>query len=221
MPEGCDASPGEEASALQQRIAVFDRVPIYAHGLVATLRDAGFQPHQNVGPRADGTDGLVDDVSPPSLIVLTLRRPADWDLLRRLGGARTNTPILAVLSDPPPQLYREAIAAGASAVVAEDESLAEIVEAVHALLHQRTVLPATVVRELAARDQRHDLHPLLEPAEIGWLRALASGVTTAALAEQERYSEREMYRLLRKVYEQMGATSRADALVMAARWGLI
>jgi DNA-binding CsgD family transcriptional regulator len=50
---------------------------------------------------------------------------------------------------------------------------------------------------------------------------LASGITTVKLATSIGYSEREMYRKLNALYKKMGVSNRAEALVLAARSGLI
>jgi DNA-binding CsgD family transcriptional regulator len=41
------------------------------------------------------------------------------------------------------------------------------------------------------------------------------------LAESVGYSERAMYRQLRRLYERLGATNRTEALLQALRRGLI
>jgi DNA-binding NarL/FixJ family response regulator len=65
-----------------------------------------------------------------------------------------------------------------------------------------------------------------QPVDIGedgisWLQALASGETVAELSLRLGYSEREMYRRLRRLYSRIGATGRTDALLRASRWGLL
>ena len=54
-----------------------------------------------------------------------------------------------------------------------------------------------------------------------WLRALAAGATVHQLAERIGYSEREMYRLLRAVYDRLGVPNRTQALVWATRQGIL
>lgn len=63
--------------------------------------------------------------------------------------------------------------------------------------------------------------PRLVVAERAWLRELAQGSTVTALARTAGYSEREMYRLLAKLYTRLAATGRTEALLAAERWGLL
>ena len=63
--------------------------------------------------------------------------------------------------------------------------------------------------------------PALGQDERCWLRWLAGGKTVASLAVAACYSEREMYRLLRKLYTRLGASGRTEALLAAQRYGLL
>jgi DNA-binding CsgD family transcriptional regulator len=55
--------------------------------------------------------------------------------------------------------------------------------------------------------------------EMEWLRQLASGTTVAKLADGAGYSERAMFRLLRDLYQRMGAQNRTEALLKARQRG--
>ena len=61
----------------------------------------------------------------------------------------------------------------------------------------------------------------LSRVEADWLRALGRGTTVTALAGRSSYSEREVYRRLGALYRKLGARNRAEALVAAARFGLL
>lgn len=57
--------------------------------------------------------------------------------------------------------------------------------------------------------------------EIQWLRALSRGVRVADLAVGSGYSERAMYRELRKLWDRLGVANRPQGLARAARLGLL
>ena len=61
----------------------------------------------------------------------------------------------------------------------------------------------------------------ISPWEVHWLQMLANGATVADVARDASYSEREMFRLLNRLYRAMGARNRVEAIVMAARAGLL
>ena len=53
------------------------------------------------------------------------------------------------------------------------------------------------------------------------LQTMAKGRTVAQLARAVGYSEREMFRLLRQLYDRMGVRNRTEALLKAAQCGLL
>ncbi len=61
----------------------------------------------------------------------------------------------------------------------------------------------------------------VEAQEVQWLRRLASGTTVATLAEALGRSLPEMYRALSTTYAKLGATNRTEAVLYAARCGLL
>lgn len=61
----------------------------------------------------------------------------------------------------------------------------------------------------------------LAPDEIDWLRALAHGTRVADLARESGYSERAMYRELRKLWNRLGVANRAQGLARAGELGLL
>jgi hypothetical protein len=83
------------------------------------------------------------------------------------------------------------------------------------------VLPAEVVRALVTTNGTPLDVPEVTTVEIGWLQRLADGITVAELAKQASYSEREMFRLLQRLYRRMGTRTRVAAIVKAARTGLL
>jgi DNA-binding NarL/FixJ family response regulator len=187
-------------------VAVIDQCPVYRHGLVRALEEAGY--------RVDPAQGWDD--APSTLTVAILRSAEDRD---RLASAEAEVVAVAVLEDGSPERYAEALAAGASAVVAEDAPVTAVVEAVEAAMTGRTVLPLAIAQELARGAER--CCPPLSGEEIGWLRKLAHGVPVSQLANESFHSERDMYRILRRLYARIGVAGRAEAIVAATRWGFV
>jgi DNA-binding NarL/FixJ family response regulator len=212
------------------RILILDPVPVYAEGMAAALRVAGFDPEVCLDRTPAGTwpppetyEGAVSperEAAEP-VYVLSLRTDADWPALRAL----TDRPrcVVAVLPDPEPAHYRRALRAGARSAVAQDARTAEIVGVVAAAANGRTSLPCEVARALAGSgpDEPDAVARAVDGAEAHWLRSLASGVTVARLAAQACYSEREMYRLLGDLYSRIGARNRSEAIVAATKAGII
>lgn len=63
--------------------------------------------------------------------------------------------------------------------------------------------------------------PTLSDEELSILRSLAAGRRMVEIAEDHGFSERSLYRLLRDIWETLGATSRMEGLAIAIREGLL
>jgi DNA-binding NarL/FixJ family response regulator len=186
-------------------VTVIDHCPVYGHGLVRALEEAGYS-----------VDAAVEPAQDVDLTVAVVRSEEDRD---RLASIEDEPLVVAVVEDDSPQRYAEALAAGASAVVAEDAPVTAVVEAIQAAMAGRTALPIPVAQQLARRAARDC--PPLSGEEIDWLRKLAHGVPVSQLAEESFHSERDMYRVLRRLYARIGVAGRAAAIVAATRWGFV
>lgn len=194
------------------RVAVVDRAPAYRRGLELALSEAGYRVEQpaDMGrwAKAAGTRALV----------ATCRSGSEARRLALMRARGADAVAVALLGEDSAVAYREVLETGVEAAVARDASLDVIVEVVGAALDRRTVLPTDVARSLARGDQDEEI---VGEEQAGWLRALARGATVEELAESVGYSERAMYRQLRRLYERLGASNRTEALLQALRRGLI
>jgi DNA-binding NarL/FixJ family response regulator len=196
-------------------VAVVDSVALYRLGISSSLRDLGFE----VEEPADVLAWAFEDDH--SIVVMTLRTPEDWDRLVKLKAVHPAAAAVVIVPGLRRETYRRALSSGAGNVLPEHAAVDEILDAVLASAQRKTVLPAEVAQSFAnGHGSDPDPSPV-EPREVEWIRALASGLTVAGLAHKVGYSEREMYRLLRRLYHRLGCESRSGALVAAAQLGLI
>lgn len=191
---------------------VVHEAPAYRYGLARGLRDAGFLVHE--ASEADMAAGERWDAC-----VLSIAGGADCKSLTTVRDAGTGA-VVVVLSEPSPANFRLALEHGADGVVPYTVDLRELAWTVKAAMRGMALLPIEVVRSLgdvrepapAAADLPHDV------AE--WLALLSHGASVAEIARKAGYSERQMYRVMQDVYQSMGARNRAEAIALAARWGL-
>lgn len=191
---------------------VVDTVPLFRRGLTECCDDLGLLVREHA---------KVDDLPPdarPAAVVLVIRQEADWIALGEMCARQPEVPVLVILQRLLPLVVRRAIALGAYGVTDMAAPLDHFVGALRAALAGFTVLPHNVASDIVCSDSPNDA---LTPVTIDWLRDLASGKTVADLAERVGYSEREMHRHLSRVYVQLGADNRTDALLTAQRVGLI
>jgi two-component system nitrate/nitrite response regulator NarL len=197
-------SPDQEHGC---RIALMGSVPAFRRGLAAALAERGATVSE-----------VVDDQPMPAGCAVVLVTVRALDELRLLAPAAGEAAVVAVLSDGSPASHREALCSGAAAAVAENESVEEIVEVVLAASEGRARLPFEIARTLATAPAAA---APVSTQERGWLRSLARGATVAELAHDSCYSERELYRRLGRLYRRLGAETRAEALVRAAKAGIL
>jgi DNA-binding NarL/FixJ family response regulator len=193
-------------------ITVVHEVPAYRYGLALGLRDAGFAVRE-----CASEDELADRRW--DLCLLSIGPDPDCAPLAALT-ARTARPVVALLSDPTPAHYRLALDHGAVGVIAQTATMRELVWAVRAALDGMTLLPTGIARAISDGQGSAPPTVRLSSEVAGWLAELSRGSSIAKIARLAGYSERQMYRMLQDVYQNMGARNRAEAIGLAARWGL-
>lgn len=196
------------------RIAVFDPLPVFRHGIITTLREAG------LGSEApDDLFAWVDD-DHRRLVLYTLHSTDDWISLAQLRRSHEDVLVVALLADTAVTTYVRALTSGAVAALPRNAEPAEVRAIVEAVLHGRTVLPIDVVRSLTSSDTPLDPATTVpSPHELEWLSHLSTGMTVTELADRAGYSERMMFRLLRTLYTRLRVSGRTEALLLARTRG--
>jgi DNA-binding NarL/FixJ family response regulator len=194
------------------RIAVHDPLPAFCRGVVAILREAGFDAEAP----GDVHAWVRDDEA--KLLFFTILEPPDWLLLDELRQLDPNAAVVAMLTDMSVDNQVRVLTAGAVAAVPRDASAATFREVFEAIGSGRSLVPLAVLQALVQRSGAKDDD---EPSrrERAWLRDLAGGMTVADLAAKSGYSERMMFRLLREVYSRFGVRTKVEALLLAREQG--
>ena len=196
-------------------VAVADPVPSYRCGVVAALLQAGFDAEAIENP-----ESWVKVTGRRALLV-TATLPQEASRLGALTAEGDDVVIVVLLRDVSPAAYREALKQRAWGAVAWDAPPETMVEVLRAALECQCVLPTHVAQSLAdGRDLTAEL-PELSDWETLALQLLANGATVADVANETKYSERETCWLLHRLYKRIGAGNRIEALVQAARFGLL
>ncbi|MEU8179084.1 hypothetical protein AB0C14_40020 [Microbispora hainanensis] len=195
-------------------VAVVDPAPVFRHGVVAALSSMGYL----VEEPADAVTWL--DERPGAMILLTLGSAEDLDQVVALCRVRPRPLIVALPSGEVSALGVQAVRAGARSVVARTATVSALQRAVAATLEGEAVMPADVADLLVAgRGGRPPHRSIPSREQIAWLRRLSDGWTVARLAAEAGYSERAMYRLLKTLYQDIGANSRFQAILLAHEEG--
>jgi DNA-binding NarL/FixJ family response regulator len=202
-------------SRISGPVAVIDASPAYCRGLTAALPEAGFTVQNPEDPlRWAGKRGA-------RVVTVTVEPESGAEAVRGFVSAGPDVQLVALLTETTASAYREALCFGACGAVGHDDPVAEIVETVSAAVRRRTLLPRSIAFEVANTNGTPSTAVKLSAQETQWIRALASGATVAELADQVGYSERELYRLLKRLYAHLGVKRRSEALARAGTLGLV
>ena len=175
-----------------------------------------------------GTAGSVRDClsavpdAQPDVVVMDLRL-GDGDGIeatRELRAALPDVNVVIVTAYPDPGAMAKALEAGCSGFVAKSASLEELVAAVRAAAHGSATFPRAAV-ERAVRHEVEAERRGLSARELDVLRRMAAGQSTSTIAEELGLSLHTTRNHVRNLMFKLGAHSRLDAVVSAARAGLI
>lgn len=113
------------------------------------------------------------------------------------------------------------VRSGASGVLAESDPVAVIGETLRAAITGLVALPRQIALAMSDRVPEGSTYEWITREQGDWLLALAEGVTVGELADRIGWSERETFRMLGDLYRNLGVRNRTEAIIWAARHGLV
>jgi len=222
------------------RVAVVASSPVLRAGLESLLAAAASLVV--VGSVADRHDPDDDAVPLAELVAPLAPDVVVWvadggDALPRLAddapGLATRRPAVVLLADfADPRAAMRAVRAGVRGVLPREAGADEIVAAVEAVAVGLLALPAELADELLALLARVAPEPVaaaaspttgisLTPREREVLTLLAQGLANKAIAPRLHISEHTVKAHVASIFEKLGAGTRAEAVVTAARLGIL
>lgn len=197
-------------------VSVAGGSPAWRRGIKSILEEAGH--------RVDAFDTL-DEWKPGvggSAVVIRGDSEVAAESVRCHTQEHPHIPAIAVVEGSSVTLFARWVRVGASAVVDELDDMESLPLTVSVALQEKAAVPTPVLRSMAeAVPSAEMLADRLSDEEVSWLRAMAEGRTVIDLAESAGYSERAMFRLLRRLYVRLGVPNRTGALMWASRVGLL
>lgn len=196
--------PASRAHALTA--LVLATTPVVRRGLVAILADAGWH--------------VVDDAdelgTKPRVAVWELPAAASPEVLTRMLRDLDGIPVLALVPSATPDVLGALVSAGARGAVDRDVDEVALVQAARAVAEGRTVVNAG-----ARADGTGARPPSLTRREAQVLALLCAGSTNREIADALVISDNTVKNHVRRLYEKLQVRSRTEAVVRAARWGLV
>lgn len=196
-------------------VGVFNAPPVYASGLVGAL-EAMSCSVEIVSDLESWAEGNAEQT-----LLVMVHEPDDLDLVRNLRADTPETSIITILDPIGAEGVAASLRAGATGSIGLYSSPDEVILAIEAAEEGRIVLPTPMARSMMKTSLGDGDRRMLTKTDVTCLRALAAGEKVVDLAHHLGYSERETYRRLRRLYGRMGVGGRTEALLLAARWGVI
>ena len=156
------------------------------------------------------------------MVITDVRLPdgTGLDLVKQLRSEGHETGVVVLTMYAGDEQLFAALEAGASAFVAKDAPSDEVVAAArHALVSPRSFTAADLAG--AMRRRMVPSGPQLTQRESEVLSLLARGFSVSAIARSIFVSESTAKTHISKIYEKLGASNRADAIMKAVRSGLL
>ncbi|MFC5382278.1 response regulator transcription factor [Aquipuribacter nitratireducens] len=204
------------------RVAIVDDHELIRQGLRRAFERAGdFVVVGEAGSVATGRDLVARER--PDVLVTDVRLPdgSGIDLARAVRSVAPDMGIVVLTMYAGDEHLLGALEAGASAFVNKDAPSDDVVAAArHAVVAPRSFSAA----DLAGAMQRRlstPPGPSLSPRETEVLHLLADGLSAGQIGRRLFISESTIKTHIGKIYDKLGATNRAQAVMKAVRLGLV
>jgi len=165
----------------------------------------------------------------PDVVLMDVRLPDGdgIDATARVMALRPETAVIVLTAHADPVFALRAAEAGAAGFMPKDVRIAKVVAAVRATMAGEPAVEPTVLRSLlaqAAADGWAETSaplPDLPPAAVPALELLAKGLGTEEIADALGVPVDEAGGIVDSAMARLGARSRLEAIVIAARRGLL
>jgi DNA-binding NarL/FixJ family response regulator len=213
---------GEEAMSEQVKVVVVDGHTLVRFGLTGL---AGQEPDLViVGATGLGAEAMaIVATTRPDVLVLDSVLP-DVDGLqvaREIRDQYAELGIVLLASDGRDDVLFQALESGVSAFVTNTAPIEEVLAAIRHAAVAATSFTATGLAPAMARRDQPQAQPLLSPREAEVLSLLGQGLSVRAIATSLCVSLSTAKTYVARLYEKLGASNRAQAIMNALRLGLL
>lgn len=178
-----------------------------------------------VGEAASGRDllAIIEDVS-PDVVLLDINMPemSGLEVLAELRSVAPSVKVIILSMYDRTAYVKRAIELGASGYLLKSAGRDELVRALRAVSSGQGYIQGEVAGPLmTASESEGDSAARLSPRELEVLQLVAGGMENKQVARHLRISEATVKSYLQSAYERLGVRSRAEAVAVAFREGLI
>lgn len=207
-------------------VVVVDTSPVFRRGVRAVVEGDG-ERHRHARVRivqvTDSISAMEHQSGPCVCLWDAGLDDAEFTLLRRLGGTRPDFRFVVVAREGRPLDLTRALQAGAVGVIDREVTESALVDVILAAADGRPILAAGASGSLwsqAAATARSGA-PQLTRRERQVLELMGHGLGNRAIADRLFISENTVKNHVRRVHEKLQVHSRTEAVVRAAREGIV
>jgi DNA-binding NarL/FixJ family response regulator len=212
------------------RVLVVQDHPLLASAIARVLENEGDMTVVGIARRADEAAEMAAGAK-PAVVLMDFRLP-DSSGPAAAATIRSAVPDAAIVfhsADESESALLDAIDAGATAYLTKKATADQIVEAVRRASVGEVLIPVALFAKAIARQRRAVTERLAHekmvaeftPRELDVLRLLAEGLDTATIAERLGIASHTVEWHVRHLIEKLGVHSKLQAVIAAARTGLI
>ena len=200
------------------RCLVADDHPALLSVLADYLADLGIEVVATVADGAQAVAVATGEALDAAVVDYRMPRLSGAELLTRLREISPATKLVVYTADADEQLVRDALAAGADAVLLKESPLPDLARALEATLAGSTY-PDAALSQFALADALPK--PALTERETAVLELVAQGLSHEEIGRRLSISAETVRSHVRKACERLGASTRTQAVATALRLGLI
>lgn len=202
-----------------QRVWIDEPNPIFRRGLAVCLRNAGYEVTGESSALAPAPELAPDDVLLFDVDAVGVARAAG---LAAATGAR----LVGIISAPREEQLYDTLTAGLAGVLVRASLTPDrLASCLDAVVSGQGAVPSDVLGQmlagLARGAPRGARVPGLADREVSVLRLLADGGSTREIAERLAYSERTVKNIVHDLLMKLDCRTRAHAVALATRQGVI
>ena len=212
------------------RVLVVQDHPLLASAIARVLENEDGMTVVGIARRGDQAAELAA-TEQPSVVLMDFRLPNSTGpaAAARIRAAAPDAAIVFHSAEESETALLDAIDAGATAYLTKRASADQIVEAVRRASVGEVLIPVALFAKAIARQRKAVTEKLAHeklvaeftPRELDVLRLLAEGLDTATLAERLGIASHTVEWHVRHLIEKLGVHSKLQAVIAAARMGLI
>jgi two-component system nitrate/nitrite response regulator NarL len=225
-----EVAQGGEAVARQVHVLIVQDHPLLASALARVLEG---QPDLAVsGVSASGADAVKSAaLKRPDVVLMDFRLPdvTGPEAARMIQSEHAEAAIVFHSADESETALLDAVDAGATAYLTKDATADQIIEAVRKASRGEVLIPVELFARAIARQRgvvtkkrEHDqLKSEFTPRELDIIHLLAEGLDTTAMSNSLGIAPHTVEWHVRHVIEKLQVHSKLQAVIAAARKGLI